>query len=255
MDLKEYEFRSNKKLRHPWEIARIKSLIKILEMNVDLSISMRILDVGCGDAYVGQILSKALRITEYHAIDINLSETQIKQFSSMSKQISFYNDYSNLPGGTYDLVLLLDVIEHLEKDHDFLKWIVGTFIQIGKHILITVPVFQFLFSSHDNMLGHFRRYSLQGLTDFLKRSNLCIAQSGYLFSLLLPLRMMSHALQQVIPVSPKKFRGVGEWTGGPFTTKFISSILYASNSVTLSINDYGIKIPGLTGWVLCQRLL
>jgi len=64
--------------------------------------------------------------------------------------------------GAADLVLLTDVLEHVEEDRDLLSGIVSG-MKPDAHLLITVPADPGLWSPHDVSHGHFRRYTAETL--------------------------------------------------------------------------------------------
>ena len=62
----------------------------------------------------------------------------------------------------FDTIIYIDVLEHIEKDkEELLK--AASLLRSGGHIIILSPAFQFLFSPFDKEIGHYRRYSKQGL--------------------------------------------------------------------------------------------
>jgi hypothetical protein len=81
------------------------------------------------------------------------------------------------------LVILIDVIEHVEKDKLFLKKIVKK-IDKNTKVFISVPAFMFMWSDHDLFLNHKRRYNLHNLSKLVSESGLKIENSFYYFSLI-----------------------------------------------------------------------
>jgi hypothetical protein len=89
-------------------------------------------------------------------------------------------------GTAADLVLMMDVLEHVEDDLALLNDYVAK-VSTGTRFLVTVPAFQFLWSGHDVFLGHYRRYTLPKVTDLMKRAGLVVEQRAYYFGLVFPL--------------------------------------------------------------------
>ena len=78
-----------------------------------------------------------------------------------------FSSESEALGRSYDLIGLFDVVEHIERDYEFLTKAHGALCAEGR-LLITVPAFQFLWSTHDTQHHHFRRYtgaSMRGVLD------------------------------------------------------------------------------------------
>ncbi len=59
---------------------------------------------------------------------------------------------------TFDTIIYIDVLEHIEKDSDELKKAAMLLNDNGK-IIVLSPAFQFLYSPFDKAIGHYRRYS------------------------------------------------------------------------------------------------
>ena len=78
---------------------------------------------------------------------------------------------------------ILDVLEHIENDAEFLRTIKKKLI-IGGHLLITVPAFASLWSSEDEAVGHYRRYTKKELVALLKNEGYEIAYANYFFNFL-----------------------------------------------------------------------
>lgn len=242
MDLREAN--SHNPIRHPWETTRLKALQKILAPH--LFEGMRVLDEGCGDGFVARNLFSSLREKSITAVDSNLGAEEIQRFSRLSPDITYL---TTNPAGFHDLILLLDVLEHIEDDLVFLDSLAGNNLVSGGKILITVPAFQSLFSRHDEFLGHYRRYTVQHLEEVARRCNLSILSSGYLFSTLLIPKLLLYRVCGRGGASG----GVGSWDRGKTVSAVVETILNADNSLLLAAQRAGVRIPGLSAWALCRR--
>lgn len=86
----------------------------------------------------------------------------------------------------FDLVALLDVLEHVEDDFALLQD-VRMRMQPGGQVIITVPAYQFLFGEHDAVCHHFRRYTEGRLRAMVMRAGFEVVYGGYWnMTLLLP---------------------------------------------------------------------
>lgn len=140
----------------------------------------RVLDVGAGSA----IFSK-------HLLDRGAE-------SAVCVDSGYGGDHSELYDGKpirfvrevvpcdADLVLLMDVLEHVDRDVEFVKSsLVGA--SSRAFVLISVPAFQSLFSSHDRFLEHRRRYTIGSLKRVVTAAGLEIVSIRYFFAFILPL--------------------------------------------------------------------
>ncbi len=75
---------------------------------------------------------------------------------------------------------LFDVIEHIERDGDFLDQIRRLLVP-GGHLYITVPAYQAIWSAEDDRAGHFRRYTRGALCRLLRRHGFTVAYASYFF--------------------------------------------------------------------------
>ena len=249
MDLRE---RKDIVKRHPWEIVRLKALEDIIkEYIINKKTINKVLDVGCGDAFIINNLHKKFDFNMVDGVDINLTSEQLNLFSPKDKNINLFNTYDNLKD--YDLILLSDVIEHVEDDKVFLSDIVTNYLVSGGYVLITVPAFEFLFGFHDVFLNHFRRYSLKKLEKLINRLEVDKISSGYLFFTLIPIRLLSVLLGIIFPVKIKPREGIGNWKGGKLLSVVIECILKLDTYILLRLSSIQIKIPGLSAWILCQK--
>ncbi|WP_240731896.1 hypothetical protein [Geobacter sp. FeAm09] len=115
--------------------------------------------------------------------------------------------------------------------------------------MLTVPAFQCIYGRHDAFLGHYRRYSLKELVALATACGLEVVSSGYLFSSLLLPKLVLYKLLHI----GKESDGVGKWDRGEAVTAVLGKVFAWDNSLLIAASRLGIKIPGLTGWALCEK--
>ena len=239
--------------RHPWERARLKALRNIIRRAITLNRDLRILDVGCGDGFVISNLFDGISVKNINGVDLNLSIRQIEELSSRATNISYHNTFDNIRDQSFGLILLLDVVEHVEDDNSFLCNIVENYLDDDGYLMLTAPAYQFLFSSHDTFLGHYRRYTLTDLIGLSDSVGLKMIDSGYLFFSLIPLRFAFLCYERFFAAEGIENRGIGAWKYGTIITKTIELILTTENNISIALSRFGIRIPGLTVWALCRK--
>jgi SAM-dependent methyltransferase len=247
MDLKERGFGSR---RHPWEIARTKALKKILRLFLDDPGHKKLLDIGCGDAFVLKDLQDHFSFKQAEGVDVNLTRNEIQQFSCERPDVQLQNSYNNL--SQYDVVLMLDVLEHIQNDKNFLQETTDRYLLDNGILLVTVPAFQFLFSMHDCFLGHYRRYTRYELITLIQ-DNLKILAGGYLFSTLLPVRLVTCLCERLFQCDNKQIKGAGHWNKGYVISNLATYFLTLENFVLIALSKRNIYIPGLSVWILCRK--
>ena len=188
MDLIEVNNKNNN--RHPWELSRTKCLISEIKKNHK---SGNILDIGSGDTYFDlELLNSGINVNSLRGVDINLKE-EIK-----SNGCIWTNDYKKLDIKKYDTIIMMDVIEHVECDSAFINETVLKLLNDKGRIILTVPAYQSLFSHHDEVLKHYRRYNYKMIKDLANKCNLKITSHHYFYlSLLLP-RLLTKSKESTI---------------------------------------------------------
>ena len=86
----------------------------------------------------------------------------------------------------FDLILVADVIEHVEDDMAILQYLSELLNKNGQ-ILITVPAFDFLFSNKDKVLRHYRRYTKKNIKKIISKYFNITKLSYYNFFLFIPI--------------------------------------------------------------------
>jgi hypothetical protein len=255
MDLIEAKHKTNTN-RHPWEYARFEVLKHFLKSKLVNKENPTIVDIGCGDSFVVESISKIYPNAKLIAVDTAFTSEIIEHYKERlnNPNIAFYYNVDEVLGNVKaDCILLMDVIEHIEFDISFMKLVLSkSFTTADTKWFITVPAFQSLYCSHDTFLGHYRRYDNKMLVDHTAQAGLKTVTVGYFFtSLLLPRYL------QVKKESSNKTdhstTGLVEWNGSSFKTSLIKTVLVVDFKITAFLKAIGIKLPGLSNYIICQK--
>lgn len=255
MDITEFKrLRSTKNVnRHPWELTRARIAQFLLKKHKVPCTA--IADVGSGDGFVLKSLMPYYTNSSFAAIDHAYTPEIIKAIKSedLENRLNFFDTPEKaFAWKQFSCILLMDVIEHIEDDSSFIKRLVkATGNKQNISFLITVPAFQSLFSKHDTLLSHYRRYNIKRLTSLCRDNNLKITTSGYFFFSLVPVRII-HLLAEKIKIR-KPTKAVDNWEGGHFSSKIISFILWVDFRICYSLNKINVRIPGLSCYCICQK--
>lgn len=168
---------------HWWFKSRRKYLLDLVK---DAPKDSKILDIGCSSG----IFLKDLEILGFkteNLFGVDISETAIKNCKANGIQHCFVMDAQNITlTETFDIIIASDCLEHLEDDKKALKnW--NSLLKIGGKMYVFVPAFMSLWSYHDTVNMHFRRYTNSELKTKLVAENLEIIKTSYWnFFLFLP---------------------------------------------------------------------
>lgn len=251
MDLLEYSA-TTQQVRHPWERARATLITHLVTSLLPRDRApVRILDVGSGDGWLARELARTLhgraQVTCY---DANYTPELLAHLGSSNPSTVTYTKEE--PSTQADLVLALDVMEHVEDDRSFGRSLAGH-LAPGGHLIVTVPADPALFGPHDVALGHFRRYRLQTLVEVLEASDLQIEQSGHLFSsLFLVRRLQARFTRPRRTTSEDLTTEYLHWNGPAWLAGLISAGLVAEGRLTLGLRALGPDLPGLSCWAVAN---
>lgn len=140
-------------------------------------VSGNVAEIGPGNGIILKLYLDHCDKLDLFEPDKNLYSKLNDKFSN-SKKITVINDELNTSSNIYDVILYLDVLEHIEDyEKEILK--AHNALKKGGYLLINVPAFQFLYSDFDKDVGHFRRYSKKDITNLCSNCNLEINKLKY----------------------------------------------------------------------------
>jgi SAM-dependent methyltransferase len=142
----------------------------------------RLLELGCGS---GNVLEALGEIGE--AVGMEADETLVAaaRAAGLDVRLGRLPHDRVVPPGWPDVVLFLDVLEHLDDDAAALRAAHAT-LAPGGTLLATVPAYQWLWSGHDVRVGHRRRYGAGHLRALVASTGFTVTYVGFFNALLLP---------------------------------------------------------------------
>lgn len=260
MDLVESSISKNSAARHPWELARldvVRSLINE-EFKETIDSGIKVLDIGCGDTWLIEQLSKSFPKVKFIAVDTAFNNELLAKYRDRLDSNTF-KVYNNLEDAlkekpAIDLVLLLDVIEHIEDEIGFLQGVLSNTDSINdaSKFLITVPAFQSLYCAHDEFLGHYRRYTNGSLENRIGQAKLKVETKGYFFSSLLAPRLIIKILE-LVGLKSKKVKGIGNYKAKPIDGIIKNTLIFDYRFGKL-FRNIGINLPGLSNYAIASPM-
>jgi 2-polyprenyl-3-methyl-5-hydroxy-6-metoxy-1,4-benzoquinol methylase len=246
--------------RHPWEIARARFFVRVVKECLRGSGRARILDAGAGDGYLASELVRALPTgSSVVCLDPHYSEDQLTELARRSGGALRFT--RSLSDERFDLLLLLDVIEHVPDDADFVSRLASAHLDSGGGALISVPAWQALFTRHDVVLGHYRRYRPRQLDAVLARAGLQRLDGGSLFATLLLPRLatkcaeLARGMRSAADGAPPEHATTSTATfrGGRYLSAAATWVLDRDASAARALSRRGVALPGLSAWVLGRK--
>ena len=228
--------------RHPWELARADFFSDILQ-SLPATLGDVWLDVGSGDAWLAEQLAVPKSETRVTCWDINYAQDTPRGDHLFLTRTR--------PRESFDLILMLDVLEHVEEDQQFVQDVVRDDLAPDGWILVSVPAHMSLFSQHDVALSHYRRYAPKDCRKLLQRAGLVVEWEGGLFHALAAVRYLQ-VLAERRARSRRRDHGIGGWDGSPLLTAAIRRGLHTEMRVSRALGRRRLVVPGLTYWALCR---
>jgi SAM-dependent methyltransferase len=154
---------------------------------------LRILDAGCGSGRNMVELARRGTVT-----GVELSAPSVEKARARGCGEVIEGSVLEMPfaDASFDLAVSLDVIEHLEDDLGALREL-RRVIAPGGALLLTVPAYQWLWSGHDEINHHHRRYTRRSLQRVAERAGWEPARTSYFNSLLLPVAILLRVLDRL----------------------------------------------------------
>jgi SAM-dependent methyltransferase len=191
----EYELQTHRvEDGHWWYQGRRRVLERAIE-RLHLPAGARILDAGCGSGRNMVDLARHGAVT-----GVELSETSVRLARERNAGEVVEGSVMDTPfdDDTFDLTVSLDVIEHLEDDVGALREL-RRVTKPGGALLVTVPAYQWLWSGHDEINHHHRRYNRRTLLAPAQSAGWQMESSTHFQTLLLPVAIVMRALERLKP--------------------------------------------------------
>jgi hypothetical protein len=106
------------------------------------------------------------------------------------------------PAKQYSLILMLDVLEHLEHPVGALQHALDLLVPKGI-VIVTVPAFMTLWTNHDVLNHHLTRYTKQRFREVARRSGLAIQEDRYFYHWTCPVKLVAHIVEGIFHPSPE----------------------------------------------------
>lgn len=189
MDIKDYEQQGETK--HFWHLARFKFLAWLISQVPGDNLKIAAIGPGTGEEL--SLLAERGAVLGW---EINERAAALARQAGWT--IANFDISRQPPAESYDVICAFDVLEHIAGDRQTLANI-KTGLKPGGYLLLTVPAYPWLFSSHDQALGHERRYTKKNLIKKLHEAGLVMVTIGYWNAWLFPLAVIIRLYKKIRP--------------------------------------------------------
>jgi 2-polyprenyl-3-methyl-5-hydroxy-6-metoxy-1,4-benzoquinol methylase len=179
---------------HWWYVARRDVLASVIAREVTLPPKPHILEIGCG---TGHNLAMLARFGDVDAVELDAYARDIAT-KRLNRPVAnaMLPELAGVPVHHYDLVALLDVLEHVEDDRAALAAI-AVRLRPGGSVLLAVPQYPWMWTGHDVASHHFRRYTKATLRKAVDDAGLKLDLLQSFNSLLFPLAIVDRMAARI----------------------------------------------------------
>ena len=194
-----------------WFIGR-RNIIHSQIEKLNLKDNSEILEAGCGTGGNLELLAEFGNVSAFEMNEYALVASKKisgKLMSKINNSIELASGYcpDNIPfkEKKFDLICMLDVIEHIEEDDVTLLNLKSKLNNNG-YILLTVPAYNWLWSKHDEINHHKRRYSKNSIKKLIQDKDMKLVKISYFNSFLFPIAAIVRFLNLEMNVKKKEVK-------------------------------------------------
>lgn len=177
--------------RHWWYRGR-RTVLEGAIAGLGLPVPARILDAGCGS---GRNMVELAHHGTVTGIELSATSVSLARARNTGEVIEGSVLQMPFAAERFELAASLDVIEHLEDDLSALREL-RRVVAPGGALLVTVPAYQWLWSGHDEINHHHRRYTRRSLLKVAEQAGWKLVRTTYFNSLLLPVAIALRGLDR-----------------------------------------------------------
>jgi len=183
---------------HWWWRVREEILLRKIRRILAAVSRPRILDVGCGAALFFDALQQFGRVEGIESDPIAVENSGRWRSHVVVGEL----DTSYEPDAPFDLILMLDVLEHVDGPERLLRR-AGEILTPRGCILVTVPAFNWLWTTHDDLNHHVTRYTSAEMRKIFGRAGLVTVETGYMFQSLVVPKLLVR-LREALTAAPAR---------------------------------------------------
>jgi len=220
-----------------WNVSKremVISLVRDMVRNQQPGNGRIAVDIGCGTGFTAITLQSHYPTV---GVDVSREALQFCKRRGLKRLCQINQECFPLPfkTGTFDLVLALDVIEHIEDDLRTLTECCRI-LKGGGSLIVTVPAFMTLWSPWDEALGHRRRYTVSMLAERIQQAGLTTRRITYMFFFIFPIALLIRGTKKLIQRD---------------------AVTYSSDFIPLPkiLNRFLILVGGLERWITTKLKL
>jgi SAM-dependent methyltransferase len=211
---------------HWWFLGR-RDIVRSFVLQANADRNCRILEMGCsGGPLIQQLQADGYR--NVTGIDISSDAIALARQRGLADTHVMDAQKLSFPDGQFDVITASDVLEHLaDAPGAIQEW--HRLLKPGGVLIVFVPAFQFLWSEHDEINKHYRRYRRPELNELLTAHAFALERSSYWnFVLFFPVAAV-RLLKRCLP-RPRRVSDEGDFFAVPaLVSRTLTALLRSEN--------------------------
>ena len=196
MDIESYSIAAKVEEKHWWFYGRRALINKVLKKNTNGILDpVEILEVGCGNGGNLALLSTFGNVSALEMDDNARLRAESRKIAKVEK--GWLPDNVPYQDNTFDIIAVLDVIEHIDDDDEALA-VLSRILKPDGLLVLTAPAFEWLWSLHDEKSHHKRRYVLADLREKIINQGFRSIYCSYFNTLLFPISFLFIVLSRIL---------------------------------------------------------
>ncbi len=174
---KEYELKYHREEEENWWFVSRRAVLLQQLRKYNIAKDAKILDIGSAGGALGLDLKRE-GYTNVYMLDYSIEAVELCKRRGLENVFQMDGHYPDFPENSFDVVMASDCLEHLENDSIAMKnWM--KIVKSKGLMIVYVPAFQFMWSDHDVINHHFRRYTKKQLIGLVDEKSWSIEETGY----------------------------------------------------------------------------
>lgn len=192
--------------KHWWWRARTELIIEKLGKLFPVGGEQSILDIGCGD---GLFFDRLAKFGDVAGVEPGTDLVRENNPHRNRIYVCPFDEHFQ-PGRQYSLILMLDVLEHLDSPDAALRR-VENLLRPGGKFVATVPAFMLLWTNHDVLNHHHKRYTKATFRAAATEAGLRIDEERYLYHWTCPVKLGVGVVERLFHFKPKPPKVPATW--------------------------------------------
>jgi SAM-dependent methyltransferase len=186
-----------------WNVSKREMVLSLLRSVGGLKEPGLALDIGCGGGYTAWVFESYHKMV---GVDVSAEALKLCLRRGLRRlcQVDLANFLLPFKSDSFDVVLALDVIEHLDDDLGALMEC-RRILKPGGVLILTVPAFMWLWSPWDEALGHKRRYTALSLSKTIQEAGLSMKELTYMFFFVFPMAVFIRGMKRLFQKDPMTY--------------------------------------------------